>query len=200
MLQFLHNLCLCRVLYIWWGISNVNILSYWWYHVSIGIVNGEHPELSNQYPGYQGAAKSLGTSELMSLFSLFFLLNILWNNVFCFVLIFHTQKFFLFSTVASPAQGSLAENSFYNDSQNHTDVSSAYHKKKLKNSEPIVLLEQLTVSALFCTFIMNAFVHLQVNYNEGFHEVYVILLAQKHSCSTSINHDINNLTSFYTIL
>lgn len=47
---------------------------------------------------------------------------------------------------------------------------------------------------------MNAFVHLQVNYNEGFHEVYVILLAQKNSCSTSINHDINNLTSFYTIL
>lgn len=72
-----------------------------------GIVNGEHPELSNQYPGYQGAAKSLGT-------------------------------------IASPAQGSLAENSFYNDSQNHTDVNSAYHKKKLKNSEPIVLLEQLT--------------------------------------------------------
>lgn len=106
----------------------------------------------------------------------------------------------LFSTVASPAQGSVAENSFYNDSQNHTDVNSAYHKKKLKNSEPIVLLEQLTVSALFCTFIMNAFVHLQVNYNEGFHEVYVILLAQKHSCSTSINHDINNLTSFNTIL
>lgn len=147
---------MCRVLYIWWS-PDINILSYWWYHVSIGIVNGEHPELSNQYPGYQGAAKSLGTSELMSLFSLFFLLNILWNNVFCFVLIFHTQKFFWFSTVASPAQGSLAENSFYNDSQNHTDVSSAYHKKKLKNSEPIVLLEQLTVSALFCTFIMNAF-------------------------------------------
>lgn len=47
---------------------------------------------------------------------------------------------------------------------------------------------------------MNAFVHLQVNYNEGFHEVCVILLAQKHSCSTSINHDINDLTSFYTIL
>lgn len=61
----------CRVLYIWWS-PDINILSYWWYHVSIGIVNGEHPELSNQYPGYQGAAKSLGTSELMSLYSLFF--------------------------------------------------------------------------------------------------------------------------------
>ncbi|XP_078316661.1 nipped-B-like protein isoform X3 [Crassostrea virginica] len=71
-----------------------------------GIVNGEHPELSNQYPGYQGAAKSLGT-------------------------------------IASPAQGSLAENSFYHSAENHADVTSSY-AKRLKNSDPVVILEPLT--------------------------------------------------------
>ncbi|XP_061192495.1 nipped-B-like protein isoform X1 [Saccostrea echinata] len=72
-----------------------------------GIVNGEHPELTNQYPGYQGqgAGKSLGT-------------------------------------ISSPAPGSLAENSYHNEAENHSGVNSSYHRKKL-NSEPVVLLEQL---------------------------------------------------------
>ena len=48
-------------------------------------------------------------------------------------------------TVASPAQGSLAENSFYHSAENHADVTSSY-AKRLKNSDPVVILEPLTVS------------------------------------------------------
>ncbi|XP_056020035.1 nipped-B-like protein isoform X3 [Ostrea edulis] len=68
-----------------------------------GIVNGEHPGLSNQYPEYQGqgVTKNLGTT-----------------------------------------QGSLAENLFHGETENH-GVHSSHHKKRLKNSEPVVLLEPL---------------------------------------------------------
>lgn len=52
-------------------------------------------------------------------------------------------------TVASPAQGSLAENSFYHSAENHADVTSSYGKR-LKNSDPVVILEPLTVSTCIC--------------------------------------------------
>lgn len=43
------------------------------------------------------------------------------------------------------AQGSLAENLFHGETENH-GVHSSHHKKRLKNSEPVVLLEPLNVS------------------------------------------------------
>ena len=58
-------------------------------------------------------------------------------------------KLFMPHTVASPAQGSLAENSFYHSAENHADVTSSY-AKRLKNSDPVVILEPLTVSICIC--------------------------------------------------